>query len=55
MKKFFKNRKVPFGILSYSSSAPCTANKIFQQGLKKEYLTSSLKLVLDTISCGDST
>lgn len=35
MKKFFKNRKVPFGILSYSSSAPCTANKIFQQGLKK--------------------
>ncbi len=41
MKKFFKNRKVPFGILSYSSSAPCTANKIFQQGLKKEYLTFS--------------
>lgn len=55
MKKYFKNRKVPFGILSYSSSAPCTANKIFQQGLKKEYLASSLKLVLEANFCGAST
>ena len=39
MKNFFNNRKVPFGILDYLSSTTCTANKIIQQGLKKEYLT----------------
>lgn len=41
MKKYFRNRKVPFGILGYFSSANYTTNKIFRQGLKKEYLTFS--------------
>lgn len=56
MKNILKSGKVPIGILSYSGSASCTASKIFQQGLKKEYLTFSATKSFGTRPiCGAST
>lgn len=57
MMNDFIYKDFPYGIFDYVSSDYIIANKVFQQGLKKEYLTfrKHLRVMVLSPHCGDST